>query len=82
MEDMKVTPMTPSFALFNSHVNDADKKARAILACIAPDKLKRIKKLEKEGKGIMHILNVEPEAATVAFIWLVTALVNADRVEV
>ena len=82
MGDLKVTPLTPSFAVFNGHVNDASKKARAILACIAPDKLKRIEELEKEGGGIMHIFNVKPEEATTAFVWLVTALVNADKVEV
>lgn len=74
--------MTPGFAVFNGHVNDASAKARAIMREIAPDKLARVEELEAEGNGIMHIFNVPPEDATTMFVHMVTALVNADRVEV
>lgn len=74
-------PMTPSWAVFNNHINAADAKARALMRAIAPVDLARVEELEQEGGGIMHIFNVPKEPATVMYALLVTAYVNYDHVE-
>lgn len=80
MSDKEI--LSVGFAVFNGHVNDADKKARAIMQVICPDKLARVEEIEEEGNGIMHIFNVEPEPATLVYCGMVAGIVNADRVEV
>lgn len=72
--------MTPGFAVFNGHVNDADKRARAALKKMSPEWFDRLVEIEKEGNGIMHIFNVDIEPATAAYAALVTFIVNGEHV--
>lgn len=74
--------MDPLFAVFNGHVNDADKRARAFMAKRCPTYLARVEALEREGGGIMHLFDVcgptwGPAAAR-RYIQLVTGFVNED----
>jgi hypothetical protein len=73
--------MSPNFAVFNLHVNDAGRRAEDVMRHAMPKYLERVKELETEGNGIMHIFNVPVEPATAAYIALVTAFVNEDRGE-
>lgn len=68
--------MSPGFALFNQHVNNAATRARAIMEENFPKWLAEVDEMEKEGNGIMYILQRGPTPATAAYIALVTAFVN------
>lgn len=43
--------MRPYIAVFNGHINRADKTARKVMAKFFPENLKEVLDLEKEGKG-------------------------------
>ncbi len=68
--------MTPYFAVFNSHINNADKRVRRIMKEYFPDDLKELKKIEKKGNGIMTIFQDDPCLSTYLYTGLVTAFVN------
>ena len=63
-------------SVFNGHVNNANKRARKVLADHFPEQLAEVELKEKEGNGIMVILNSEPTMATMAYVVLVTMFVN------
>ncbi len=67
----------PNMAVFNNHVNDADKRAKALLAEFAPKLAEEIE--AAENIGIMSIFAEEATNATAAYAWLVTAFVNENR---
>ena len=68
--------MDANFSVFNGHVNKAGELAMSVLDERFPDWAVRIRELDEEGNGIMHIFNVDPEPATAAYVALVTAFVN------
>lgn len=82
----------PFLAVFNGHVNDADKRARDHLARGPQGRrwLQEIERLEAEGKGIMYIFdhkhrrgrgkNWLPPVAVRRYVSLVTKFVNESRV--
>ena len=74
-------PMTIDEAVFNGHINGADKFTRKLMAKVFPEHLERLKEIEKEGNGIMHIFNVPLEPATTFYAVMVTALVNIKTSE-
>lgn len=76
--------MSPGFAVFNGHVNDADKRARAVMSKRCPVYLARVEAIEREGNGIMHLFDVcgptwGPKAGR-RYIELVTRFVNEDAI--
>lgn len=71
--------MSINFAVFNGHVNDADKRSRALMRALMPEWLEAVERIESDGNGIMAIFQVEIEPATAAYTALVTAFVNEDR---
>lgn len=72
--------LSPYFAVFNGHVNEADKRARAFLAENSLTTwLEEIKAMEAKENGIMALFNHEPTAATGAYVALVTLFVNEGR---
>ena len=68
--------LTPQFAVFNGHINDADKRARALLKAISPNMLETIEDIEQRHKGIMGIFNEPATEVTAFYVALVTAYVN------
>lgn len=60
-------------SVFNGHINDADKRARAILSDKHREEVERI---EREGEGIMAIFDRSPTSATLRYVELVTQFVN------
>lgn len=66
--------LTPYFSVFNSHVNDAHKRAMKMLRLHFSEFYNEIKKQEK--KGIMGIFDKHPTPSTAAYVALVTAFVN------
>ena len=73
-----MTISTPQMALFNAHVNDAEKKARAILHGINPELLAEVD--ERTQSGDMEIFEHEPTEGTKMYVHLVTAFVNEHKV--
>ena len=80
------SPMSIGFSVFNNHVNDANKKAKAILAVTHPEILEVVNRIEKRGNGIMALLDddyVRGKAerfAAAIYMGMVLALVNEDRI--
>jgi hypothetical protein len=74
--------MDPGFAVFNGHINNADKRARAFMAKRCPTYLARVEALEREGCGIMYLFHVcgatWGDVAARRYILLVTGFVNED----
>jgi hypothetical protein len=69
--------LTPNFAVFNGHINDADARARRVLREQGMGQwLSEVETIEHTNGGIMAIFNREPTAATAAYVALVTAFVN------
>jgi len=68
--------MDGHFSVFNSHINDADKRAREVMKTFFLDDLKNIEAIEKQHNGIMAIFDCEPKCSTVLYVGLVTAFVN------
>lgn len=78
MSDQETTEkMSPGFALFNSHVNNAKDRALAVLDDYFPEFADEIRKADEEG--IMSILTTKPTPATASFIVLVTMFVNESK---
>lgn len=78
----KPKKMDAGFAVFNCHVNDAEKRARQAMIDLGPVGIKwleEIDALEAEGGGIMYIHRVAPTPAIGCFVGLVTAFVNENR---
>ena len=71
--------LDPFFSVFNGHVNDADKKARACLSEYFTGSLEEVERIEKKHNGIMGIFDEEPNIHTNAYVALVTYIVNEDR---
>ena len=71
--------LDPFFSVFNGHVNDADKKARACLSEYFTGSLEEVERIEKKHNGIMGIFDEEPTIHTNAYVALVTYIVNEDR---
>ena len=71
--------MAPGFAVFNGHVNKADERARKMLADTQPEWLEEVEQIETEGNGIMAVLQRTPTPAVAAYVSLVTAFVNENR---
>lgn len=73
--------MSPTFAVFNLHVNKAREKAdREFKRMFGEKKYDRhIARIEREGDGIMHIFNVKPNEYRMAWVAMVTVLVNEGR---
>lgn len=72
----KENQMTPYFAVFNNHINNADERAREVMKAFYSNDLKELVKIEKKGKGIMIIFQEEPSLSTFLYTGLVTAFVN------
>ncbi len=75
-------PMSPFLAVFNGHVNNADKRARAHLARTVRGRvwLKQVEDIEAERKGIMGIFDDWTKPTGVRrYIKLVTKFVNENR---
>lgn len=45
----------PSGAVFNNHVNEADKRARLFMSVVCPSFLKEVETMEKKENGIMGL---------------------------
>lgn len=71
--------MTPHFAVFNLHINDADQRARKVLKKTDPHWLKTIEKIEKKEGGIMAVMNHPKSPAVAAYVALVTLFVNGEE---
>jgi hypothetical protein len=75
--------MSAFIAVFNSHVNNADERARALMKEFFPEQLAEVEAMEVEGKkyadGIMTIFNLGVSPAIMLYVGLVTAFVNEDR---
>lgn len=72
--------LSPHLSVFNSHSNDADTRARAVMRENGMKAwLKEVEDLEAKENGIMAIFNHEPTAATGAYVALVTLFVNEGR---
>ena len=70
--------LTPNWAVFNGHVNDASKRALESMDKWAPTLAEEIRKIEAE-EGIMAIFNTEPTQASASYAALVSHFVNEDR---
>ena len=64
------------FSVFNSHVNDAHKKAMKVLKKNTPEHFDALSKAH--AKGIMSIFDKKPTPATMAYCVLVAAIANGD----
>ena len=73
---MSKEKMSPSFAVFNNHVNDAGDKALALMEEFFPLHYEEVKKADEDG--IMSIFNSEPTKAALIYVAMVTALVNEE----
>jgi hypothetical protein len=70
--------MTPYFAVFNNHINDAKERALSVLDEYFPSWAEEIRAVDKTG--IMEIVQKEPTPATASFTALVTMFVNGDDI--
>lgn len=68
-----------SLALFNNHVNNADRRARDLMRKLMPVWLEEVERVEKKGNGIMYVFMAGYTPATAAYAALVTAFVNENR---
>lgn len=68
-------PMDGFFSVFNGHINDADKRARAALS---PQQRAFVERVERDGGGIMEIFDRKPSPALQRYVELVTAFVNEE----
>lgn len=67
---------SPSGAVFNCHVNDAEKRAKQIMGLICPKLLEELEDMIKQGNnGILVIFDSKPTQATMVYIMLVNAFV-------
>ena len=73
---MSVERMSPFFAVFNNHVNDAGKKALSLMEEFFPALYEEMKKADDEG--IMVIFEAEQTKAAMVYVAMVTALVNEE----
>lgn len=62
-------------ALFNCHINNAQKRTEKVMKKHFSDWLKEIKSIEKKN-GLMAIMQTSPTPATACYIGLITYLVN------
>lgn len=69
--------MSSTFAVFNNHVNNADKRARDLMRRACPDLLKEVETIEREEGGIMGIFSRQITTATELYADLVTGYVNS-----
>ena len=69
--------LSPEFALFNYHINDAKDRALAVLDEYFSPYADEIRKADEEG--IMSIMQTQPTPATASFVVLVTMFVNESR---
>lgn len=76
MEESNPQRFSIAFALFNSHRNDAEKRARAEMEKACPELLAEVDQIISDGDGIMAILNLNPSPATAYFAALITYFVN------
>ena len=74
-------PMTPGFAVFNCHCNDAKPRAKELfIACFGEDQwLRQIQPYW--DSGFMSIFNEKPNKYTQWYVDTVTAIVNEHAVE-
>lgn len=72
--------LSPSFAVFNNHINDADRKARFLMMKFAPKYLEQLEANEKKSGGVMGIFQEGAKAsqAVSMYITFVTAFVNEE----
>ena len=72
-------PMSIPFAVFNGHINDADKRAREVMRAECPQWLDEVEAIEREGNGIMAIFDAyDPSPAVNRYACLVQDFVNGD----
>ena len=77
--------MNTIFAVFNGHVNEADRLAREVMRKRCPVWLERVEMIEREGGGIMaifsniHTFPIRPW--TRRYADLVTQFVNENRID-
>lgn len=72
--------MSPYFAVFNCHCNNADQRARAALRANGMQTwLDEVEAIESAEGGIMAIFQHDPTAATGAYVALVTVFANEGR---
>lgn len=76
VEQMEREPMDDFTAVFNNHVNNADKRAREIMKKKCPGWLKRVRDREKSGGGIMAIFKTPKHRAFARYAALVQHFVN------
>ena len=69
------------FSVFNNHINDADRRARAAMRQLCPAFLEQVEAIEKEGNGIMAIFQQSPTPATSYYAALVQYFVNEGKLE-
>ena len=74
---MSENRMSPQFAVFNCHVNDAHIKAMDMITEFFTGHALEIEEAYEEG--IMSIFNTAPTPATYIYIGMVTAIVNEGR---
>lgn len=66
---------SPTGAVFNGHVNEANDRARCLMEIVCPNLLNEVEEMEKTGNGIMAIFNSKPTTATMVYAMLVNAFV-------
>jgi hypothetical protein len=65
----------PGGAVFNGHINHADKRARDLMRVVCPDMLEELEAIEGQENGIMGIFSRERTPAIAAYVMLVNAFV-------
>ena len=69
--------LSPTFAVFNGHSNNADKRARQFLRDNGLSEwADEVDNVERVNNGIMAIFSTAPTAATGAYVALVTLFAN------
>lgn len=73
-ESTETAEMTPFYAVFNRHINDAHVRALQAMKATCPDMIPEIEEADKIG--IMSIFQEPSTKAYTVYIALVTAFVN------
>ena len=74
-----MTQLSPGFALFNNHINDADPWVRAYMEEYAPEYLREVDAIVSAHGGVMAIGTVPETPATSFYLGMICAAVNRDR---
>ena len=73
-----MTQLSPGFALFSNHINDANAWVRAYMEEYAPEYLREVDAIVSAA-GVMAIGTVPETPATAFYLGMICAAVNRDR---